>query len=370
MKGPSYSGLVLWALLGLGALGCVKPVSTGKISTEVLETAPVVRALQLEQTIQVGGVDQYIHVNGLRHDNPILLFVHDLPGQIYLEHAAVYSDSLRRHFTLVHWHQRGAGRSFGPYTSNAPLSIDLLVDDLHNLTELIARWFDKRRVILIGEGFGAMLAILAAAERPDLYWAVVGTGPVLDSPDALAHARAWTTREAHRRRHQEAVEVLEPGGVILSPDNPVSAESFAAISTWAGRLGGVVPGEDSEAWLQKKTKDSAVAPLPDILTQMSKGRVHSTERLWAELSRLRLSSRVTRLEVPLFLVAGAADQLSPITALRRFYKGVDATQGKTLVVLDAHGHWPLLEATERVIGLLAARVKPLATPETRPSPAR
>lgn len=370
MTSPTIIRLVLCASLGLGALGCIKPVSTGKISTEALESAPVVRALQLEQIIQIGGVDQYIHVNGLRHDNPILLFVHDLPGRIHLEHEAVYSDSLRRHFTLVHWHHRGAGRSFGPHASSTPVSVDLLVDDLHALTELLGRWFDKRRVILIGEGFGAMVAILAAAERPELYWAVVGSGPVLDSPDAMSHARAWTTREAHRRRHQEAVAVLEPGGVICSPDDPVSAASFEAISTWAGRFGGLIPGEDAEAWLQKKTEGRVMAAQPDILRQMSEGRLHSTERLWGELSQLSLSSRVERLDVPLFLVAGAADQLSPIAALRRFYEGVDATQGKTLVVLDNHGHWPLLEATERMIGLLAARVKPLATADTGPVPVR
>ena len=80
----------------------------------------VARALEIttpngiveQRFVPIGGIDQWIQIRGEDRDNPVLLVLHGGPGWP----NAVFTLPLRpweRHFTVVQWDHRGAGKTLG-----------------------------------------------------------------------------------------------------------------------------------------------------------------------------------------------------------------------------------------------------------------
>ncbi|MEP1985838.1 MAG: hypothetical protein ABJJ07_19375, partial [Maribacter dokdonensis] len=74
-----------------------------------------------EQFITIGGIEQWITINGNDITNPIILFVHGGPGSTMSHYKEEPFTNWEKEFTLVHWDQRGAGKTFG---KNAPEEVN------------------------------------------------------------------------------------------------------------------------------------------------------------------------------------------------------------------------------------------------------
>jgi len=82
------------------------------------------------------------------------------------------------------------------------------------------------------------------------------------------------------------------------------------------------------------------------------------DALLPELASFRLHY-VRRLELPIALVHGARDAVSPSCLVQRWLDGLDAPS-KSLRVLEGVGHLPHIEAPEIVRAALAEVLPPLA----------
>ena len=72
------------------------------------------------EKIRLGGLDQWILIRGWKRDNPVLLLMHGGPGFPCMPFAHVASE-LEKRFVVVHWDQRGAGKS---YSASPPRQFD------------------------------------------------------------------------------------------------------------------------------------------------------------------------------------------------------------------------------------------------------
>jgi pimeloyl-ACP methyl ester carboxylesterase len=94
-----------------------------------------------ESYVRIGGIDQWVTIHGDNQANPILLFVHGGPGDVTNPWTFVLFRSWRRHFTIVQWDQRGAGKTLGRSGPDiAPtITIDRMVQDGLELTEQVVK---------------------------------------------------------------------------------------------------------------------------------------------------------------------------------------------------------------------------------------
>ncbi|MGH7695704.1 MAG: alpha/beta fold hydrolase, partial [Gemmatimonadaceae bacterium] len=130
--------------------------------------------------VTIGGVEQWITIRGEDRSNPVLLFLHGGPGDATNPWSYAAFRPWLRKFTLVQWDQRGAGKTLG---KNGPslggtITLDRMVSDGIELTELLRKTLNQDKVILVGHSFGSILGVLMVKSRPDLYHAFVGTGQV------------------------------------------------------------------------------------------------------------------------------------------------------------------------------------------------
>ena len=60
------------------------------------------------------------------------------------------------------------------------MTIDQFVKDTIALIELLRSRFGQQKILLLGHSWGSILAMKVAAARPDLLYAVIGMGQVVD----------------------------------------------------------------------------------------------------------------------------------------------------------------------------------------------
>ena len=74
--------------------------------------------------VQIGGIDQWIAIQGRDRTNPVILYLHGGPG----EAQSPFLDQFKpweRDFTVANWDQRGAGKTFG---RNGAATPDMMLD--------------------------------------------------------------------------------------------------------------------------------------------------------------------------------------------------------------------------------------------------
>ena len=97
---------------------------------------------------------------------------------MYLAHD--FQRELEKHFVIVHWDQRGAGKSYKPNIDTSTLSISNLLRDTDTLVDHLLSSFSKDSLWLLGHSHGTYLGALYARRHPDKVKAFVGVGQIGD----------------------------------------------------------------------------------------------------------------------------------------------------------------------------------------------
>ncbi len=144
---------------------------------------PPLRApgISREEKIMLGGIEQTIFIRGRDRANPVLLFLHGGLGlpEMPFSHA---NAELERDFIVVHWDQRGAGKSFRPGIPLASMNADQFADETVALTRHLCRALGKRKVYLAGFSWGSLVGVLAVDRAPELYHAYIGISQLVSVP--------------------------------------------------------------------------------------------------------------------------------------------------------------------------------------------
>ncbi|KAA2297620.1 alpha/beta hydrolase, partial [Clostridioides difficile] len=102
----------------------------------------------LEQ-VEINGTGHEVMIRGVDRTNPILIFVHGGPGCSEIPYVRKYQNELEQHFTVVHYDQRGSGKSYHFFEDYSNLTTDVLVDDLLALRDYVSKELGQEKVILI-----------------------------------------------------------------------------------------------------------------------------------------------------------------------------------------------------------------------------
>jgi len=162
-------------------------------------------SISVLEKVEINGTKQQIMIRGHDINNPVIVYVHGGPGCPETPYAAKYQKLLEKDFTVVHYDQRGSGKSYHFNEDYSNLTTDLLVEDLLELTDYIADRFDKEKVILVGYSFGTYLATKAAHKAPEKYEAYIGIGQVSNIQESEIDNLKYTISEAKKAGNIEDV---------------------------------------------------------------------------------------------------------------------------------------------------------------------
>src|SRR5215216_534758 len=163
-----------------------------------------------ERFVRVGGVDQWIQIRGEDRDNLVLLVLHGGPGWP----NAVFTLPLRpweRHFTVVQWDHRGAGKTLGRIgkVGSGEMTFSHRVADAIELVDFLRNYLRKDKVILLAESMGTLTGLPLVKQRPDLFHALVVTDLYVDLARNEARKYEMTLERLRTADNTKAVEALE-----------------------------------------------------------------------------------------------------------------------------------------------------------------
>ncbi|MGA2203709.1 MAG: alpha/beta hydrolase [Terriglobales bacterium] len=81
---------------------------------------------------RLGGLDQWVMIRGESLTNPPLIFLHGGPGFSEMRFFRHFNAPLEKSFTVVHWEQRGTGKSFDCKIPKSSMTVEQFIADVAN----------------------------------------------------------------------------------------------------------------------------------------------------------------------------------------------------------------------------------------------
>jgi hypothetical protein len=110
------------------------------------------------EAIQAGGTTQWIRIRGADTSNPVLLLIQQGPGLPMINEARRFEHllGLEQAFTVIHWDQRGCGRSLRRREDRAAISLEAVTGDTMSLLNYLRNRFGAKTYVA-GFSFGATI---------------------------------------------------------------------------------------------------------------------------------------------------------------------------------------------------------------------
>jgi pimeloyl-ACP methyl ester carboxylesterase len=195
------------------------------------------QAITEQMYIDIGGIKQWITIRGADSNNPVVLILHGGPGAAFSPFDESTFGKWRQYFTVVHWDQRGAGRTYtktGPSVEST-MSMDRMVTDGIEVSEYLVQHLHQRKIVLFGGSWGSILGVYMVKRRPDLFYAYVGTAQVVNSTQQ-ALAKKYSDFLATARAASDQKAISEVGALGPPPWN--SLDKFFVFVKWIGAYEG------------------------------------------------------------------------------------------------------------------------------------
>jgi pimeloyl-ACP methyl ester carboxylesterase len=318
--------ILLAVLLGL-VFPTWTPEMEGENSISILEQA------------EINGTRHAIMIRGANAANPIIIFVHGGPGCSEIPYARKYQEELERHFTVVHYDQRGSGKSYHFFEDYSNLTTDLLVEDLLALTDYIAGKFGQEKVLLIGHSFGTYIGMKAAAKSPDRFYAYIGIGQAADTVQSELDSLAYTMEQAKKAGNQRDAEKLELLRSAIERGESYTPRNLVRKYGGAARL--INENRDYFFGFLMSPEYNGL----DVI-RFFRGISVSQDILLKEETENPLPRIVERLDIPAYFLMGKYDYMTSVNAAKDYFDGLEAPV-KEFVVFEKSAHYPQFEEKEK-----------------------
>ena len=312
------------------------------------------------ERVTLGDIPQWILVRGWDRRNPILLFLHGGPGFSETAVARRFGARLEKDFTVVHWDQRGAGKSYRFSEDRSSWTIQDYVDDTHALIELLLRRFGKERLFLVGHSWGTVLGLRTARDHPELLHAFVGIGQVVNWREQEEISYRWVVERARSTGNTRAQEEL----ATIRPPYEHPSEMWIE-RKWLAQFGGdFYDGRGMRGYVLS----GALSPHYSVLDglRFAQGLGAPLEMWLNEIREIDFFRTIPRVEVPVYFFAGRHDYNTAFEVVERYAEALEAPR-KEIIWFERSAHSPNLEEPDRFQEEMISRVlaETLATADAR-----
>ncbi|HKW33672.1 MAG TPA: alpha/beta hydrolase [Candidatus Acidoferrum sp.] len=304
--------------------------------------------------VTLGGIEQWVTIRGEYRDNPVVLFLHGGPGDVTNPWSFMLFAPWEKHFTVVQWDERGAGRTLrknGPGIAPT-ITIDRLVQDGIELSEYLRKHLRKEKIILVGHSFGSILGVKMARAKPELFYAYVGTGQVSDSPvkNYTANYDALM-KKAKALGDPRAIEELSH----IGPPPYKSGEGYRVQWRWANYF------EGANEFIYGTLGLALVAPGYSVqdINDSGDGQMLSADRLMPQTQSIGPAELGLEFSIPIFVLQGEED-FTTSTALAQHYLESLKAPRREFVAIKGSGHFAVFMHSDQFLLELVHRVRPLA----------
>jgi pimeloyl-ACP methyl ester carboxylesterase len=315
------------------------------------------KSIAVLEKVHLGGSDQWILERSEDVDNPLILFLHGGPGTSQLTSNRRDTRGLEKHFIVVNWDQRGAGKSYGAIRMAGKMNIDQFVEDTRELTLFLMQKFRKVKIILAGHSWGSVIGLLTVSKYPELFDCYIGIGQLANMAEGEAASYRWTLEQAKRANDHGVIRALEK--MRPPPYTGDWRAKTVAQRRYLGKYGGEWHGSKSGAFghVLKSLLISREYTLVDRMNYF-RGIFGSMKLLWPQLMEVNLFETVPEVRLPIFFMEGRFDHECPSEIAARYFEALEAPS-KDLVWFERSAHLPNAEERELFNRAVVEKVLPV-----------
>lgn len=295
------------------------------------------RLIHIEEYALINGINQYLFHSGTKYDNPVMLFLHGGPGASEALFAHVFQAKWEDIYTVIHWDQRGTGKTLIKNPDKYP-TIDLMLKDLFEVIQYLKKKYNKQKIILLGHSWGSVLGSVFIKQYPEEIAYYVGVGQVIGMIE------------------NERVGYEKVRSLILQASDKKSLKKLEAIGDY--------PGEKFDSSFMKKCGrvrriqgkynlamkislffcvaifKSPIFKLSDIfaMVKASKANKGVLEYLYA----FDLKSQLAEYKVPIYYILGKDDWQTPYVIAEKYLNKIQAPDKKLYLIPNA-GHMTMID---------------------------
>ncbi|MCY9669630.1 alpha/beta hydrolase [Paenibacillus alginolyticus] len=343
-KGIKIAKISILIVALLVAVGLISPTWTPAIKGE--------NSMSLLEQIDINGTRHEVMIRGNDRRNPIVIFVHGGPGCSEIPYVRKYQRLLEKNFTIVHYDQRGSGKSYHFFEDYSNLSTDLLVNDLLELTDDVKEMLGQSKVLLIGHSFGTYIGMKAAAKAPEKFVAYIGIGQVAAHVQSELDSLDYTIDQAKQAGNLKDAVRLE------QLRDPIERGEQFTPRDMIRKYGGAARLIDDNRDYYTGFLFNREYNLLDVIRYL-KGVSISQQILLEEESKNHITDIVDRLEIPFYFVMGQYDYMTSVNAARDYFNVLEASK-KDFVIFKESAHYPQFEEKELFAEWLNATWRDLA----------
>ncbi len=273
--------------------------------------------------VDIGGVRQGMFIQEGSEDKPILLFLHGGPGSPEVTFNHLYPTGLDKYFTVCWWEQRGSGISYDKNMDKSSMNIQQLLYDTIELTEYLLKRFRKEKVYLMGHSFGSMLGVMAISNSPQLYYAFIGIGQVVNIAKSEQLGYEYMLDELEkagsrwRKRRLRKHESVRRGESDFKYLNTIRCSLLDQLGV------GYMRNEKAIASLFKELLYFRQYTIREKINYVH-GITFSLSSLWDDIYKLDLMKLYSKFEVPVYIFHGLYDIQVSYSLAKDYAEVIDA----------------------------------------------
>lgn len=343
----------------IGLLSLLMIVNCGKKTTQIDE----------ELRVKVDRGELYVRVKG-NPNKPILLNLHGGPGGFSAFEILLMDPYFQNDHLVAYLDQRGCGKS-SAITDTTLLTIEQYVQDLDIVIDTLLNRFDRKKVNLYGNSWGAAYGFLYLLEDFSRVNAFTSVGANINQKykyDFLINfekemANELVESDIPEKQKNKLLKVLvelERIEKLTVSDYPM--EDYLLTQRFPAQIGFSAFFADPNKRL----------PVEDILKNETKMQQtgYTLEEFYQSVTRgetvkkafqkqpayfaMYLKDELEKIEIPVLIIQGEGDYIVGPQQAQNIYDGLTSVDenDKELHILPNVGHSPIIEAPEKLIRIV------------------
>lgn len=311
------------------------------------------------QYVHIGGVPQWVTIKGKDCSNPIVLMVHGGPGlPLSKYHDSLFQD-FEENFTIVHWDQRGSGRTYLAQLeseeltldmiTNNKLSVDLLVKDGLEVSDYIRKILGQEKIIISGSSWGSFLATKMVHAAPNKFHFYVGLSQLVSGSKNYTESYKKVKAMALDRGDKAALNIL----------NKMGPPSWSHPSSF-GKLRRIIRKYENETAsnpVEWKVSEEYLSKFSDSRYSMFSEEFSFLKYIGLNgdgmINDVALDECCTNLRIPIYIIQGQKDLLTVPEVTKGFFEEIVAPD-KEYIQIENSGHDANIDMLRMQLDILKA----------------
>lgn len=298
---------------------------------------------------EITSTEEYVEINGIHHyllhlegdkENPILLFLHGGPGSAESIFAHLMQENWEKNYTVVHWDQRGAGKTLtkNPSKDHYP-TLHLHLEDLHGIVTYLKKKYNKKKIALLGHSWGSVLGTLFIKQYPEEISHYIAVGQVISMIENEIYGYAKVKEEILKYNNSSDLRKLESLGKY--PTLPFNKDMIKTMSKLRKIQSKYKLAANPSLSLIIGVIKSPIFKLSDILA-LIKGLDVNSDILKYLFENYDLNKESSEYKIPIYYILGDNDWQTPYPLAQDYFKKIKAPK-KELFMIHNAGHITMLD---------------------------